>query len=93
MNVGVDGVGVVYIIYSVCTDNDLQSITCYFIVACIEFSGERRGGRWVDYAVADGVDASMIHILCTDNDLPVHYIHCSDYTHIMLHKYLLRRLI
>ena len=55
-------------LYSLCTDNDLQSLLYYFIIACIEFSGERRGGRWVDYLVAGGVDAYRKHILCTDND-------------------------
>ena len=65
-----DGGVVVHIIYSLCTDNDLQSLI-YYLTVCIEFSCERRGGRWVDYVVACGVEAYMYmtHLLCTDNDM------------------------
>ena len=46
MDGGVDGGAVAHIIYSLCTANDLQSRIHYFIVACVEFSGEWRDGRW-----------------------------------------------
>ena len=46
-----------------------QSLIYYFIIACRKFLGERRGGRWVDYAVVGGVDAFIINLLCTDNGL------------------------
>ena len=50
---------------------DLKSQIYYFVVACIAFSGEWRGDRWVDYVVVVGVDAYMYmtHLLCTDNDM------------------------
>ena len=62
-----DGGVVAHITKSLCRDNDLQSLIYYYIIACIAFSGERRGDRWVDY----GVDAYMYmtHFLCTDNDM------------------------
>ena len=41
-----DGGAVAHIIYSLYTANDLQSLIHYFIVACVEFSSEWRGGRW-----------------------------------------------
>ena len=71
VDVRVDGGVVANITQSLCRDNDLQSLIYYFIVACIAFSGERRGDRWVDYVVAVGVDTYMYmsHFLCTDNDM------------------------
>ena len=47
MEGGVDGGVVVHILYSLCTDNNLQSLIYCFIIAYTEFSGERRGGRFV----------------------------------------------
>ena len=49
----------------------MQSLKYYSIIACIEFSGERQGDRWVDYVMAVGVGAfmHMTHLLCTDNDM------------------------